>query len=563
MSGAWRLDLPRPEGAFLSPAPGASEEVRQRQIRDFDRVVGSAFDDLLALHPDWATQLGVHRHDARLPDLTPEARAQESGIWRRLTSALDALGPLLGERALDRDLAGHLARLQQFRLETLRLWAKTGDAADTLGSALFPLFTRDFAPAEERYALIAARLRGASTLLQQSRAAVSAPVRRWNETALESCRSLPEFLDAILGQASAEVRNPTLLSDLQRAATAARAALAGYARWLEEAAITRGDEEYRVGAEAFAELVRLRELGLTPDNILEIGQQGLRDTQAERRRLAALIDRDAAVERVAAAVREDAPRDFPSALDAYRAAIRDCRAFVADQDLATLPTHEELVVMETPGFLRPVLPFAAYFSPATFDPVRRGVYVVTPPDGDAERMGEHNFAAILNTSVHEGYPGHHLQFSCAAENPSLLRLLVDAPEFVEGWAFYCEQLMLDHGFHDTPRRRFVQATDLTWRAARIVCDVGLSCRTMDFEQAVTFLVSETAMGRAAARAEVARYVQTPTYPLSYFLGKVFIQNLRRDAERAQANAFRLKTFHDRLLYAGTLPIAYLRRLVLG
>ncbi len=533
------------------------------ETRPLQAIVGSFFADLLRLHPDWATALGEHAHDHRLPDLTADARSAEATLWRRLTRAVDDLGPLEGEPALERDLAHHLAALRLFQLETLRAWARTGDGADVLGSALFPLFTRAFAPAEERYAHMAARMEAAPLMLEQSRAAVTDPVRRWNETALESCRSTPEFLDAIVAAAATEVKSTALRSDLERAARRANAALIDYARWLEDTGIARGDPEYRIGREAFEELLRRRELGLTADEILEVGRQGLLKTQAERVRLAAQIDAEASVEAVAAAIRADRPDHFQGALAAYRTAIADCRAFVIDHDLATIPEGEELVVVETPGFLRPVLPFAAYISPAKFDPIRRGVYLVTPPNGDAERLAEHNYAAVLNTSVHEGYPGHHLQLACATHHSSLLRLLVDAPEFVEGWAFYCEQMMLDQGFHDTLRRRFVQVTDLVWRAARMVCDVGLSSRTMTFEEAVDLLVSETRMGRASAVAEVARYVQTPAYPLSYFLGKQLIGALRRDAERALGKAFRLKAFHDQLLYAGTLPIAYLRGLVLS
>jgi len=514
----------------------------------------------MALHPDWATHFGVHRYDDRLPDLTPSVREAECRLLRQLTTRLDALPAGDAELELERDLAHHVVALRLYQLEHLRFWASVSDAADILGSALFPLFTRDYAPAEERYAAMAARMRAAPRLMRESRASVTRPVRRWNETALDGCQATPEFIDAVV--AEGRVSAPRLVTELEQAAATAKAALDEHAGWLKAQAIPRGDTEYRIGRDAFDELLRRRELPYPADDILEIGRRGLADTRAERLRLAASIQPGAPVETVAAAVRADGPPDFSTALGAYRSAIAECRAFVVDHDLATLPAGEELVVMETPRFLRPVLPFAAYFTPAKFDPVRRGVYVVTPPDGAAGAMGEHNYAAILNTSVHEGYPGHHLQLSCAAAHPSPIRLLTDATEFVEGWAFYCEQLMLDHGFHDTLPRRFVQVTDLIWRAVRILCDVGLSCRTMTFEEAAELLVRETQMGPRAAAAEVARYIQNPAQPLSYFLGKQLIQDLRKEAERQAGARFGLKAFHDRLLYAGSLPIPYLRRLVL-
>jgi uncharacterized protein (DUF885 family) len=224
----------------------------------------------------------------------------------------------------------------------------------------------------------------------------------------------------------------------------------------------------------------------------------------------------------------------------------------------TLPEDEELRVEETPGFLRPVIPFAAYEPPAFFDEPQLGIYIVTRRNGD---LGEHSRPSILNTSVHEGYPGHHLQFACANRNRSLARLLVaeHAIELVEGWAHYSEQLMSEQGFATGPEVRLVQLNDQIWRACRVIIDVELSSGRMGFDEAVDMLVTEARMSRAGAVAEVRRYTFTPGYQLSYLYGKHLLLGLRERRRQAEGSAFELRRFHDTLLANSTLPAAMWER----
>ena len=263
------------------------------------------------------------------------------------------------------------------------------------------------------------------------------------------------------------------------------------------------------------------------------------------------------LDEIKAEIRSQHAPSFEAALTEYGEMIARARDFVGSQGIATVPEGEELRVEATPSFMRPVIPFAAYEPPAFFDSQQLGIYLVTPQNGD---LGEHNRAAILNTSVHEGYPGHHLQFACAYRNPSLAALLASdfASEFVEGWAHYCEQLMYEQGFSHGPEVRFVQVNDLIWRACRIVIDVELSTGRMGFADAVEMLHQEAAMERPAAEAEVRRYTYTPGYQLSYLYGKHLLLGLREERRQADGPDFDLRAFHDRLLYAGALPASFWR-----
>jgi uncharacterized protein (DUF885 family) len=240
------------------------------------------------------------------------------------------------------------------------------------------------------------------------------------------------------------------------------------------------------------------------------------------------------------------------------------RSHLIERDLVSVPDDERIDVVETPEYLRNVLPFAAYFEPATFDRDPKGIYVVTPSvDGDANAMREHNFGSISNTSIHEAYPGHHLQLDTARRHPSLTRLMADAPEFVEGWGMYSELMMREHGFDDDPPFRVVMHTDAIWRACRIILDVRMHRGEVTIDEAIDFMVEHTSFERANATAEVRWYTYRPTYPMSYLLGRTLLLKLRADEQRRLGGAFSLKSFHDTLLRNGSLPISFHRRLLAG
>ena len=238
------------------------------------------------------------------------------------------------------------------------------------------------------------------------------------------------------------------------------------------------------------------------------------------------------------------------------------RRHLVERDLVTVPDDERIDVVPTPEYLRNVVPFAAYFEPAAFDRDPKGIYIVTPSvGGDPNAMREHNFSSISNTSIHEAYPGHHLQLDTARRKGSLTRLLADAPEFVEGWGMYSELMMREHGFDDGPAFRVIMHTDAIWRACRIILDIRLHRGEISVEEATDFLVEQTNFERPNARAEVQWYTYRPTYPLSYLLGRTLLLGLRADEQARLGDRFSLKGFHDTLMRNGSLPISFHRRLL--
>ena len=527
----------------------------------FDRTVDRWFRDQLEMHPEYATHFGIHDHDADLASGGRDAIDEEVAFYRRAIDELTTIDPseLSGARALDRDLAIHQARLGIFWLTEYRPWAGSSGGAEHIGEALFPLFTRDFAPLQDRLASMAGRLEAAPRFLLETRERVTDPVPLWTQIDLESTEHLPAFLDTIVAAARSDGGDQAVADRLSTAVEATKAALGDHAAWLRDDVLPRASADWNAGPDRFEEMLRLRELEADGDDILAVGEQLLESEHAARTTVAAEIDPSASPAEVADIIKNDHAASFVESLDEYRGAMDRARAFVVERGLATPPEEDHLNVIETPSFIRHLIPFAAYYEPAKFDPVPVGTYIVTPPSSP-EMMREHNRSSISNTSIHEAYPGHHLQLSAAITNPSLVRLFSGAPEFSEGWAFYCERMMKESGFDDTPKGWYVVHTDAIWRATRIILDIQLHRGLIGFDDAVDRLVAETGFERPAALAEVKRYTSTPTYQLSYLFGRHMIEKLKAEVEARDGASFSVRRFHDTLIYGGTMPVSHARRL---
>jgi uncharacterized protein (DUF885 family) len=536
--------------------------------RTFASLVKKRFDRFVSDFPIYATWLGIHDYDDRLGTVTREEKLRQIADDHTYLDAIKAMDPAgLSERfRFERELAINASERSLFEDEVYRVWERRASASDEVGDGLFLLFARDFAPLRDRLIAITGRLEHAPRVLEESRSRMGdRPVRLWNEMELESAGSLPGFLDEIVAAGKGEFGDGSAeLKRLEDAAAAARTALSSYTDWLRTV-LARANDDFALGSADYDRLVGLRAFdGLTTDDILKIGLEQLAANHESRRQAAAELDPNADVRDVLNQVKENHPATFEEALEGYRDAMLRSREYIREHGIATIPENESLSVVTTPEYLRNVIPFAAYFQPARFDRDRRGIYVVTPSvDGDPRAMMEHNWASISNTSIHEAYPGHHQQLSAAVDHPSLVRLLVDAPEFVEGWGMYCEQMMREQGFDNTPGHLMSLYTDAIWRACRIILDIRLHRGEISVEDAVEFLINETGFERPQATAEVHRYTYTPTYQMSYLLGKVMLLRLREDEQARLGDAFSLRAFHDALLYSGSIPISFHRRLLRG
>ena len=548
------VDLPRPAPAI---EPGPLDD------RLYD-LVEARVRRLLVENPTLATYLGIHTEDHRLGDGSRDAVLADIAGERAHLAAIEALDDagLSPAARFERDLELHNVRLRLYEIDEIRRWERRSTAAGELGDAVFLLFARGAAPLAERLERIADRLVAAPAFLEESKTrAVGRQVAVWQQTEARYATDLPSLFSEVRAAADG-VLDGTSLARLDRAIAGASSALEAYGGWVSDT-IAGASDDWPLGAERYDELVRLRAFeDLDSDAILEIGWDQLQANLEGRRAAARELDPDADLPSVIDRLKSDQPATFEAALDGYREVMARARAYLIKHDLATIPDDERIEVIATPEYLRSVMPFAAYFAPARFDADQRGIYVVTPAvDNDPNAMREHYWAAISNTSIHEAYPGHHLQLAVASHHPSLTRMLAEAPEFVEGWGMYSEQMMREQGFDAGPAFRVSMYTDAVWRACRIILDVRMHRGELTPDEATDFLVEHTGFEVANARAEVRRYTYTPGYQLSYLLGKVLILGLREDERRRRGDDFSLKGFHDTLLSNGSIPISFHRRLL--
>lgn len=529
-------------------------------------LVEARFRRVIRDDPVYGTYVGLHDGDDRWGDGSRDALLGQLDEDREHLAAVEALdvAGLSPTAQFERDIELHNVRRAIFDTDVVRTWERRSTALDLIGDGLFLGLARDFAPLPQRLEALAGRLEAIPAFLAQHRTRATVPqVRLWQTLELETASGLPSFFDVIV-DAGRGVLAQGAMARLQRAAGSAEAAVHEHAEWLRST-LAAGVDDWALGRERYDELVALRAFeGLDADAILELGYAQLAENKAARVAAAGEVDPTVDEPTVIDRIKSDHPATFEEALAAYRDAMLRARRHLIERDIVTVPDGERLDVVETPAYLRNLVPFAAYFDPPKFDPDPSGLYIVTPSVGDdPNAMREHNFSAIVNTSIHEAYPGHHLQFAVATRHPSLSRLQSDAPEFHEGWAMYSEQMMREEGFEDGPTSRAAMFTDAIWRACRIVLDVRMHRGEVSVPEAIRFMVEHTSFEQANARAEVRRYTYTPTYQLSYLLGKVLLLQLRADERRRLGDAFSLKGFHDAMLRAGNLPISFQRRSLQG
>lgn len=241
-------------------------------------------------------------------------------------------------------------------------------------------------------------------------------------------------------------------------------------------------------------------------------------------------------------------------LACYQQEMQAAKAYLKTQALVTLPGRQHLNVVDTPMFLRHQIPFAAYLDPSIADLSQSAFYYVTPVSRDAE-LKEHNYAAIAQTSVHEAWPGHHLQFVTANQSEqgsALLRRLFPCATLYEGWALYCEQMMLEQGYERYPGQTIIMLRDRLWRALRIIIDVNIHTGEWSLERAADEMVDKLGFSKAQAVSECNWYSQAPTVPMSYAVGWALINALRDIVQPAAGEE--LKAFHDQLLQCGSVAL---------
>lgn len=527
---------------------------------------GQAYIDLIvATSPESATTLGLHQRDADLDDRSAEGFARVIELEEKMLGDLRARfsAPRASKQART-DLAILVSTLSvdiRTKRETRPLETLPELYTSPLG-ALFFMMARDYAPAPERARAALARVEKIPQVVGAAKVNLKNPPRVWTQVGIESADGAASFLDELKGFLLGAL--PSERARVERAIDGARAAYAGYKQFLEREVLPRSSGSFAAGKPLFEFLLREGYfLDESADELAALGTRVMAETEAKMNEVAARMDPKAPGW---AAVVKKAKNNHPTAADllpSYRREVARARAFLVQKDVVSFPPGDECDVIETPPFQRSTIT-AAYDQPPPFDATTKGFFYVTPvepsmpADKQEQMLRENDHGDLVDTAVHEVYPGHHLQLSLARRHPSLVRKVTGPSIFAEGWALYAEELMAELGYY-TDEERLMQLEWALVRAARVVIDVSLHTRGMTFEDAVKILVERVGLEPALAQSEVKRYTSTPTQPLSYLVGREHLLRLRERYRAREGARFSLKRFHDEVLSHGTLAPGLLSR----
>jgi uncharacterized protein (DUF885 family) len=538
----------------------------------FGEVARAYLEDTYQRHPTLATYLGIHKFNTSLEDPSRQAVADELAAARDFRQRVAAIDPstLNAVNQLDREQLLLAIDSRVLSLDVIKPWATNPDTYSSgLTNTAYLMIKREFAPPEERLRQLIAREKLMPATLVEALKNLDNPPRIYTEIALEQIDGNRDFFRDAVAKAFPTVTDKALLAEFKQANDAAIAAFDDYKQWLKSDLLKRSSGTFAIGEDTFQKKLAADEMITVPlDELLAIAEKDLRKNQAAFAETAKLIDPKRTPLEVLAIVQKDFPP--PSKLLSTTQATLDALGkFMTDHQIVTVPKAAPATVQETPPFLRATTS-ASMDIPGPFETVATEAYynMTLPdpklsPEETREFMSQWYYAAISNVSVHEVWPGHYLQFLYAKQFPSDVRKVFGATTNSEGWAHYCEQMVIDEGFHaDDPRYRLAQIQDALLRNARLIVGIRMHTKGMTVKQAEDFFVSEGYQPRPVAVSESKRGTSDPTYGY-YTMGKLMILKLRDDYKAKMGSEFSLQKFHDTFIGLGPLPLPLIRKAMLG
>lgn len=514
--------------------------------------------------PVFATFLGIHKYDHLIGDMSRKAIERDVKKFREFRKEILRDEHLRMTRE-GRDWTDYQLLKAEIESNLLMLteskdWQKNPNIyVETPLLGIFLLVSRDGVPLARRIRSITSRLNLYPKMLKQGRANVKNAPKIYSQIALETLEGAEYFVSKIKQELQNSGPVPkNELTSLEAAGNAALKALSFHKNYLTELAKSESGD-FALGKRIFNEkLKRENFLDFDGDQLLQMGKREFFRIKRELAKAAKKLSPNKTWPQLVDEYKNLVPGK-EDLLSLYKRETANLIKFLKKKNLVTFPKKEICVVEETPSFERPTVPYAAYMPPAVFEANQKGLFWVTPINMAAdeisqkEQLKEHSLLSFMITTLHESYPGHHLQFCVANQNSSYVRKHGQSSLLCEGWALYCEQMMGELGYYADPRTKIFMLKDELWRAARVIIDVSLHCFGMTTEEAIKMLVEKVKLAPNQAEAEVKRYTMSPTQPMSYLVGKTLILKMREKARKLWGKKFNLKRFHDAFLSCGTIP----------
>jgi uncharacterized protein (DUF885 family) len=545
------------------------------QTARFNQIAEEYLKGYYSFNPTEATAAGLHEYDSQLESRSRETVAREVRRLRDTTGVLQRINAstLSEEARYDYLVLLSHARGQLLELQDIRMWQRDPNVYNRIASAgVDNILKRNYAPIEQRLNAVLAREREIARLLSEARANLETPPRIYTEIAIAQVRGSIDYFSRVVPQmverAGGGRMSAARKSEFETTNGNVLSALNSFSEWLGRDLLPRSTGSFAIGAENYRRKLLYDEMVETP--IAQLIAEGIKELRRTQEEMRVLAEEVSAGKGLRAALRA-LGREHPTAdglVGDTRAELDRIRAFVRTQNILTPPARENLTVAETPEYARSTS-FASMDSPGAFERVATEAYFyVTPPDErlDDQRKEEHlsfyNRYSLPIISIHEVYPGHYYQYLALKRQPSRIRTALASASFVEGWAHYSEQMMLDEGFGgNNPKLRLAQLSAALLRLCRYLVGLRLHTEGMTYEQGVEFFMNEGYLERVNAERETRRGTEDPTY-LVYTLGKMQILKLREEYRERMGASFNLGQFHDRLLSYGMPPVKIIRQAML-
>ena len=572
---------------FTADAEPAAAPVAEADAR-FEAAAARYVEEFGRYSPVAATQLGDHRFDGELEDMSAAGRARTIAWARGLLAELSALdrSRLTRPNQVDAAMLDNQLRYQIWSDERLRDWSWDPLVYTQLaGQSLYGLLARDYAPLTQRLSAAAARMEKLPRLLEQMRANLD-PARVpaiHAETAVKQSPGVLSLIDELIVPQLGTLPEADQ-ARLRRAIEGARAAVQAHQKWLESELKPAARGEFRIGAELYDQKLAFALVSpLSRAEIRRRADAAVKDTRGAMYEVArtVLAGRAAAPPTPAAPTNVQQQAAIAAALElayaerpardgvveAARATVMETTAFVRARDFVSVPS-EPLEIILMPEFQRGVA--VAYCdSPGPLDRGQRTFYAVSPiPEDWSEEqvtsfLREYNSRSIAELTIHEAMPGHYLQIAHSNRYPSVLRALLASGPFVEGWAVYAERVMIDEGFRrDDPLMQLIQLKWYLRAVTNAIMDSAIHVDGMTREQAMKLMTETGFQEEREAAGKWVRAQLTSAQLPTYFVGYQEHADLRREAQARAGDRFDLKSYHDRLLALGSPPVKFARALLL-
>ncbi len=559
----------------------------------FDALAKRYLEEGLALSPVSATQIGDHRHDDRLDDLS-EAGRRKALDWNRAMLAglgkLDAQA-LSREKQVDALILRNQLEGAIWDSETFQSWAWDPQVYSGLaGGAIYNLMAREFAPMPQRLKSAAARMEQIPALLAQARENLDAArvPKTHAETWSKQNKGVLSLVDTFIAPNAAQLEGEDR-KRLDAAVETLRKAVDEQQQWIDTTLVPNAKGDFRIGAALYDQKLKFSlNASLSRAEIRTRAEAALKTTREEMYAVARQVLKDkpgapalpdaptpeqqqAGIEAALELAYADKPgRD--EVVDFARYTLEVATRFTRDKDLVTVPDDPVKIIL-MPEFQRGVS--VAYCdSPGPLDKGLDTYYAISPipDDWTAQQVDsflrEYNRRLIHVLTIHEAMPGHYLEGVHSSKFPSTLRAVLRSGVFAEGWAVYTERMMADAGYttmedgSSDPLFRLMQLKFYARAVANAILDQGLHVDNWTKAQAMDLMVKQTFQQEREAEGKWIRAQLSSGQLATYFVGAQEHFDTRRAVEAKQGQAFALKAYHDKVLSYGAPPVRFVRQLML-